>query len=288
MNFVKGKNYRRVDLHEEYGGRRQSGISNCPKNPIIFIFTNPTHKQDVYEDKWDSGYFYYSGEGRKGDMTFTGGNRSILNHEQDGKHIFLFENSGESGYWTFVDELKLVDWSYYRIVDEDDIERNGIQFKLLSVSKENTGEETSLDKKELIKYNYNEPDITEREGLVTSRVGQGTYRKRILERWNNKCSVTNCRTTEILISSHIVPWSKSTKKEKYDVGNGLLLSPNLDSLFDKHLISFKDSGEIIISNNIDKNDLDVLGINSNMKLRNVYDDMISYLSRHREVFYEKN
>ena len=32
MNFVKGKNYRRVDLHEEYGGRRQSGISNCPKN----------------------------------------------------------------------------------------------------------------------------------------------------------------------------------------------------------------------------------------------------------------
>ena len=66
------------------------------------------------------------------------------------------------------------------------------------------------------------------------------------------------------------------------------MSPNLDSLFDRHLISFKDSGEIIISKNIDEKDLELLGVDKEMKLRKVYEDMKPYLSRHREVFYEKN
>tara|TARA_B100000989_G_scaffold229596_1_gene176501 strand:+ start:113 stop:472 length:360 start_codon:yes stop_codon:yes gene_type:complete len=50
---------------------------------------------------------------------------------------------------------------------------------------------------------------TERKGLVNSRVGQGWYRREILNRWNNMCSVTNCELSKILISYHIVPWSES-------------------------------------------------------------------------------
>jgi len=98
------------------------------------------------------------------------------------------------------------------------------------------------------------------------------------------CSVSNCQLSKILISSHIVPWSKSNKDEKLDVGNGILLSPNLDSLFDRHLITFMDSGEIIISKTLEKKDLEILGIKKEMKLRKVYDDMKPYLSRHRKVF----
>jgi predicted restriction endonuclease len=102
------------------------------------------------------------------------------------------------------------------------------------------------------------------------------------------CSVTNCELSKVLISSHIVPWSQSNEDERLDVGNGILLSPNLDSLFDGHLISFKDSGEIIISKNIKEKDLELLGVTNYMKLRKVFDDMKPYLSRHREVFDEKN
>ena len=72
------------------------------------------------------------------------------------------------------------------------------------------------------------------------------------------------------------------------MGYGILLSPNLDSLFDRHLISFQDAGELIISTNIKDKDLKLLGIKRNMKLRTVFDDMKPYLSRHREVFNEKN
>ena len=74
-------------------------------------------------------------------------------------------------------------------------------------------------------------------------------------KWENKCSVTGYGNTKVLISSHIVPWRESNREEKYDVDNGLLLSPDLDALFDKNLISFQDDGRIIFSNQINVNEL---------------------------------
>ena len=89
--FQKGKSYRRLDIHKQFGGRQQSGISNCPKHPYIFIWTKRKEEQDVYEDKWEDNYYLYSGEGRIGDQKFTGGNKSIRDHKINGKTIFLFE-----------------------------------------------------------------------------------------------------------------------------------------------------------------------------------------------------
>ena len=54
--FQKGKSYRRLDIHKQFGGRQQSGISNCPKHPYIFIWTKRKEEQDVYEDKWEDNY----------------------------------------------------------------------------------------------------------------------------------------------------------------------------------------------------------------------------------------
>ena len=129
---------------------------------------------------------------------------------------------------------------------------------------------------------YKKPNVTERSGLVTNRVGQGYYRQEILKKWNNKCGVTGISIKEILISSHIVPWSKSNEDERLDPENGILLSPNIDSLFDRHLISFKDSGKIIISNKLSSSEIDKLGVNSQMKLSHVSNGMKKYLSRHRK------
>ena len=52
---------------------------------------------------------------------------------------------------------------------------------------------------------------------------------------------------KILIASHIKRWSDCNEEERLDVNNGILLSPTFDSLFDKHLISFSDEGEILIN-----------------------------------------
>lgn len=51
----------------------------------------------------------------------------------------------------------------------------------------------------------------------------------------------------IYIASHIKPYKRCNTQEAYDPNNGLLLSLNIDKLFDAGLISFEDDGKIIIS-----------------------------------------
>jgi len=54
-----------------------------------------------------------------------------------------------------------------------------------------------------------------------------------------------------LIASHIKPYREcNIEIEAFDGDNGLLLSPNLDSLFDKGYISFASDGSILLSNNL--------------------------------------
>jgi|GEM_PF-809284 len=134
---------------------------------------------------------------------------------------------------------------------------------------------------------YKKPNETERTGLVTSRVGQGYYRQQIVEKWNKMCPITGCDFIEILISSHIVSWSESTDEERLDVDNGILLSPNVDSLFDKHLISFEDNGRMIVSEKVDDKMLLSLGINPN-SIIGFNEGSKKYLSRHRKKFIDSN
>ena len=136
------------------------------------------------------------------------------------------------------------------------------------------------------KASYKRPNETERTGLVTSRVGQGYYRQEILAKWGNTCPVTNCSIKEILISSHIVSWSESNDDERLDPENGILLSPNADALFDKHIISFDETGKIIISKLVDKSIILNLGIDLNRKIK-VTLGMIKYLKRHLKKLREK-
>ena len=202
------------------------------------------------------------------------------------KYTFLRQakKNKNSGYWKYVDQLRLVDLSYYRNLDDKGDERQAFQFILVSASSEAKGSNidnlSSDDTSEPSK-----PNITERQGLVTSRVGQGYYRGQILTRWEKKCAITGLSITTVLIASHIHPWKDATDEERLDVGNGILLSPNLDALFDKHLISFEDNGKILISKLLNENQKDVLGLDG-LSLREVYEDMMSYLALHREVFYE--
>ena len=283
--FEIGKSYKRSEIHDQYGGNRQSGIANCLSHDLIFIFTKSKKSQDVYVDEWKDDYFYYSGEGRVGDMEMTGGNKAIWNHESNNKKIHLFKETKTQGFWEYVDQLKLVDINYYRNFGDNDQERQAFQFVLLSATKENKKEILNSDVNSK-KYNYNKPNQTERKGLVVTRVGQGYYRKQLLERWENRCAVTNSSIANILIASHIVPWRKSNDLERLDVGNGILLSPNLDALFDKHLITFEDDGRIRISKKLSQNQLVDLGITNELKLRQVFSDMFKYLAMHREEFIE--
>ena len=91
---------------------------------------------------------------------------------------------------------------------------------------------------------------TERSAIVKSRIGQGLFRKELIKKYNSSCVVTGINEQKLLIASHIKPWAVCTNAERLSVENGLLLSPTFDKLFDFGLISFADSGRILISSQL--------------------------------------
>jgi len=122
---------------------------------------------------------------------------------------------------------------------------------------------------------------TEKFRLVSSRLGQGTFRKELKDYWK-QCAVTGYKKFSMLVASHIKPWSKSSNAERLDKYNGLLLSPNLDKAFDQGLISFNNMGKIIISPSFIN--YEQLSITSNMELQLSEEHRI-YMEYHREHVY---
>uniref|UniRef100_UPI0039EC4994 HNH endonuclease n=1 Tax=Clostridium perfringens TaxID=1502 RepID=UPI0039EC4994 len=122
------------------------------------------------------------------------------------------------------------------------------------------------------------------ERVVNARKNQNKFREALFKR-ECKCKICGLAHKELLIASHIKPWSKSTPEEKLNPFNGFLLCPNHDSLFDKHLISFKDNGEIIISKRLSEKEQELLNINKDI-LINIEEENKKFLKDHRKVFYD--
>jgi site-specific recombinase XerD len=118
---------------------------------------------------------------------------------------------------------------------------------------------TSSEEKDIAEINSDQNlSETEKKTLIDARRGQGKFRDALRERWNDACAVTGCTVLAVLKASHIQPWKHSTNPERLNPANGLLLEANLDSLFDKHLISFKDDGEMLVAPNIDDDERQLL------------------------------
>lgn len=295
MQLVLGEIYKRSHIHDLYGGNRQSGISPSAKEPYIFIFTGSTGAQYGYKDQWlNDDVFSYSGEGQTGDMRFTKGNLALREHLQSGRRVFLFQYKAK-GLVEYVSELQFIDCDYYETHDNVGNTRIGIKFFFRKVGALKYQIPNELNRSGILMsdnddnsyYKKDEPSITEREGLVVSRVGQGAYRKSLLHRWEYKCAVTGYQDTRILIASHIVSWKASLDAERLDVDNGILLSPDYDALFDRHLISFDHSGKILLKPELSESALNDLGITGKEKIHNLSGGNKAYLDRHN-YFFVKN
>lgn len=282
LPFIPGQIYnRRLQIHAEYGGNVQSGISTSSKYPYIFIFTGKSGAQHGYKDRWDNeNVFTYSGEGQKGDMTFTKGNKALLHHLDKGVRVFLFEFHSK-GFVRFVDEVEYFDFGYERTHDTHGDDREAIIFffKRIGVEIPNINAPNSTGQAADAPPAYE--GATEQKRFVTSRVGQGAYRKSIIHRWNYQCAVTGFDNLSVLVASHIHPWSSASDKERLDVENGILLSPTYDALFDRHLISFENDGRIILSDSIEPKAYAKIGVSGKETIKKLTSENVRYLELHR-------
>ena len=129
-------------------------------------------------------------------------------------------------------------------------------------------------------------EVTSRKRLIDARIGQGYFRRQLINNWES-CAVTGTGNTAMLTASHIRPWKWSNNFQRLDPNNGLLLTPAYDRAFDQGLITFDERGSLISSTSIDSADLLRSGIQPLARLRRYDDGIEGYMSFHREkVFVE--
>lgn len=101
---------------------------------------------------------------------------------------------------------------------------------------------------EEIDFSKEGKDVTR---VVKTRVNQSFFRTVVLNIYSQKCAVSNIDLPELLIASHIVPWS-ANEKERLNPSNGICLSPLYDKLFDKGLMTVSNNFEINFSSKLER------------------------------------
>jgi putative restriction endonuclease len=89
-------------------------------------------------------------------------------------------------------------------------------------------------------------DGQDREAVVKQRVNQGFFRKRVLAAYEARCCVTGLSSHNLLIASHIIPWSVD-EANRLNPRNGLCLNALHDKAFDRGLMWIEDDLTVTIS-----------------------------------------
>lgn len=87
---------------------------------------------------------------------------------------------------------------------------------------------------------------TEAQGISKRRKGQDYFRDVVINNYNGCCGITGLPVRELLVASHILPWS-SHEAERLNIRNGIALNRLHDAAFDKHLVGFDDDLKLILS-----------------------------------------
>ncbi len=86
----------------------------------------------------------------------------------------------------------------------------------------------------------------ERETLVRVRVNQYFFRSIVLAAYNSQCCITGLAVPELLIASHITPWSVDIGN-RVNPRNGLCMNAIHDRAFDRGLITITPKYKVMVS-----------------------------------------
>ncbi len=86
---------------------------------------------------------------------------------------------------------------------------------------------------------------------VKTRVNQNVFRQIVIANYSGKCAISGIDIPDLLLASHILPWSKN-EKERLNPENGICLSPLYDRAYDKGYIGINEKFEILLSRELKK------------------------------------
>lgn len=151
----------------------------------------------------------------------------------------------------------------------------------------------NYDKKHCEKYEIDNEtlefimyDITAKK-IALERKGQKKFKKKLIERYNNKC-VVSCNPMIVTEAAHIIPFSMCNSEIRYDVNNGLLLSANLHKLFDSYKMSINNLGYVVFSHDVLSNKSYIDAHDFNNKYIKLNEKTMKNLNVHYNVFLKNN
>jgi len=131
---------------------------------------------------------------------------------------------------------------------------------------------------------------SEREAVVKVRYGQGAFRDELMKISGEACWMSGIQGRQLLIASHIKPWSQSADDEQArgNPHNGLLLSSLWDAAFDAGLICFGTDWKILHSEELAASAIQALGITDATALPMTFQTTArsGFLAYHREHCFE--
>ncbi|WP_153795886.1 HNH endonuclease [Foetidibacter luteolus] len=84
---------------------------------------------------------------------------------------------------------------------------------------------------------------------IKTRVNQNVFRQIVIANYTGKCAISGIDIQDLLVASHIIPWSKN-EAERLNPENGVCLSALYDRAYDKGYIGINEKFEIIIANKL--------------------------------------
>jgi putative restriction endonuclease len=86
---------------------------------------------------------------------------------------------------------------------------------------------------------------------VKTRVNQNVFRQIVIANYNGKCAITGIDIPDLLLASHILPWSQN-EAERLNPENGICLSALYDRAYDKGYIGINAKFQILLSGDLKK------------------------------------
>ena len=130
---------------------------------------------------------------------------------------------------------------------------------------------------------------SEIEAVVKVRYGQGAFRDALVKLRGAACWMSDIEGTQLLIASHIKPWSQCREdtEARGNTDNGLLLSSLWDAAFDARLISFDSEWKVICSAQLSDSAKRALAITEETALPEQFRNKarLEFLAHHRDRFF---
>ncbi len=86
---------------------------------------------------------------------------------------------------------------------------------------------------------------------VKTRVNQNVFRQIVVANYSGRCAITGIDISDLLVASHILPWSKN-EEERLNPENGICLSSLYDKAYDKGYIGINERFEVLLSKDLKK------------------------------------